>query len=40
MVFDTHAGRNQEYLDIAINFTMDIMRDKTVIGPFPAFLKG
>ncbi|KAH9895713.1 cytochrome P450 [Cubamyces lactineus] len=32
-------GRNREYLDLAIGFTMDVNRDRTTINMFPSFMK-
>ena len=34
-----HTGRNQKYLDIAIAFTIDIVKDRTIINIFPDFMK-
>ena len=34
-----HTGRNQTYLDIAIAFTIDVIKDRTIINVFPDFLK-
>ena len=33
------TGRNQKYLDIAIAFTIDIIKDRTIINLFPDFMK-
>ncbi|KAI0640041.1 cytochrome P450 [Trametes polyzona] len=33
------ACRNQEYLDLTISFTIDIVKDKTLVKFFPEFLK-
>ncbi|TBU42576.1 cytochrome P450 [Dichomitus squalens] len=32
--------RNQAYLDIAIAFTIDVIKDRTIINIFPDFVKG
>ena len=33
------AGRNQKYLDLAIQFTMDVVKDRTILIFFPHFLR-
>ncbi|KAI0654468.1 cytochrome P450 [Cubamyces menziesii] len=34
-----NGGRNQEYLDMAVNYTLGVFRDKMIIMLFPDFLK-
>ena len=33
------TGRDEDYVDLAINFTLDVMKDKYLINMFPPFLK-
>ena len=39
LIASAGTGRKQEYLDIAIAFTTDIMKDKGIINLFPDFMK-
>ena len=32
-------GRKQDYLDLAIRFTMDVVKDRTILIFFPHFLR-
>lgn len=37
---DSHLlGRDQEYLDLSISFTIDIVKDKTIVKFFPEFMR-
>lgn len=36
---DSHAGRNEPYLELAIEFTMDIMKDKVMVDLLPSFAR-
>lgn len=33
------TGRNQGYLDLAINFTLSVVKDRAIINMFPELLK-
>ena len=33
------AGRKQDYLDLAIRFTMDVVKDRTILIFFPHILR-
>ena len=34
-----HAGRDPDYLDINVKFTLDAMKTAAIINLFPAFMK-
>ena len=38
-IVPAHTGRKQEYLDIAIAYTIDVIKDKTMVNLFPDFMK-
>lgn len=33
-------GRNKDYLNLAVKFTIDVMKDKAILNMFPANIKG
>ena len=39
LIGSARIGRKQEYLDIAIAFTIDVIKDRTIINIFPDFMK-
>ena len=39
LIASAGTGRKQEYLDIAIAYTIDVIKDKTMVNLFPDFMK-